>query len=258
MTKIKLLDWEENGHHDSYFYLAVWNPETGAPEKVLTGSTAFHSVEKSEEYAVPTPETAEQARVWLAETIFSQIRSAEARDIAAPNTVTVGERVALGTLHRSMVRLQISKLCAACGGGGKWVHPRNSADRRPCFACKGAGAVQAAGDPVKIDGKQQWERFEPGTAGTVTWVGSFRTMPTKGYNKPDRETLSTRIRFDDGRSAGIPLKKLRLDQEPTPDRVLRQRAEELSRGMNFMPLLTTYQGWATHNWAREALQLATA
>ena len=44
MTKFKLLDWEENGHHDSYFFLALWNPETGEAEKVMTVATAFHSV----------------------------------------------------------------------------------------------------------------------------------------------------------------------------------------------------------------------
>lgn len=61
MPKYKLVEWEENGYHDSYGYIAYWDSETGKLDRYCHWTTAFGSGENTSDLLDPTEEAVEAA-----------------------------------------------------------------------------------------------------------------------------------------------------------------------------------------------------
>ena len=92
----RLADWEENGYHDSYFYVALWNEGTQQVESVEYGATAYGGGwNYTAETEAPTPEIVAKACAWLADRIYAQAHAAEQRDVLEPATVTKGQDLRL-------------------------------------------------------------------------------------------------------------------------------------------------------------------
>lgn len=93
--KFRLCDWEENGYHDSYFYMAYWDEATSSVKKMETGSTAYGGGVPDSDFLMPDFEIVEKAIAWLADVIFEQIKEAEYRDVYEPAHVQRGDWLVL-------------------------------------------------------------------------------------------------------------------------------------------------------------------
>ncbi len=147
------------------------------------------------------------------------------------------------------MQARASEPCQKCNGSGKWINPRNSNDKRDCFACKGSG--QHVGAKVKSeDGKQVWDELPAGLAGSVIDWHSFGQFYASGYNKPGRNNTTVQFAIEGGKVVRASLSKLRLDQEYKDDAYLMARAEELSYGYQFSALYPRH-AWDSRNFAAE-------
>lgn len=100
--KFKLMWWEDNGYHDSYFHGVYFDDADGQLHKADLGATAYGGgIGFSEEYAMPTPEVVEAARKLLVQGIYQRLLEAEHRDVMEPNDVQVGDIVRLLQVHKS-------------------------------------------------------------------------------------------------------------------------------------------------------------
>ena len=246
---IGLCDWEDNGYHDSDWYMAVLNRTTGEVTREEVGTTRFADAFDYSAYGQELTEADVRAGLnWLEERIYQMIREAEHSDVLAPDGMEEGTAVLLLKDHRNQVRNLEEALCLKCYGSGEWVHPRNKEDVRPCFACEGTGRKEVAGEKMlDAKGKGVYVTYPAGTAGTVVWVGTFRQIYAKGYNKRDRSTLSTRIALADGTVINVPLAKLRLDKEPMSDEELRARAHDLAYHAKFGAAFGKGYAWDSRN-----------
>lgn len=87
--KHKLISWEQNGYHDSYFYMIYWDSDLGEVAQVETGSTAYGGGGVSEgQFILPTRPVLIAAERWLARFIYGALRSAEDRNVLEPEDVT--------------------------------------------------------------------------------------------------------------------------------------------------------------------------
>lgn len=250
----RLCEWEENGYNDSDGYLAYFGTEDGKVHAVCTWTTRFAGPFTPHPSIMPTYEIVLQACAWLEELIYIMIHAAEHDAINEPQSVEVGERVRLVQGHRSQRKETAEEFCLKCDGTGKWVNPHNPEDERKCYGCDGTGMHKRVVGKLKgADGKVIYDAFEPGLLGTVTWVGTFRTIYDRGYNHLDRSTLQCMVRTDDGRTLSVPLYKLALDKQPLSDEELRQRAHALSLDCQFGKVLSMRHAWDSHNWALEVL-----
>ncbi len=257
MKYLKLNDWEDNGYHDSDFYCAYLDIENGKVSEHMMWTTSFAGrcscdICKSSHISSKNVEELEVARNWLEDAIYTMIREIEHRNVLAPDDIHRGDVVRLLKPHRNVRKTYDSVDCRKCSGAGKWVNPHNSSDERECFGCMGSGKRKINFAKVKDSGgKLLYDTYPQDLVGTVTWTGTFRTIYSKGFNKLDRSTISTRVEAN-GREFNAPLSKLRLDHDPMSDKELRDRARNLSTNFNFKPALSAHGGWLSNNWALKA------
>ena len=239
-------EWEENGYHDSYFYAAYWDVDAQECISHQTGATAYAGGEGRKPTIDWTPEELENARKWLAARIFGQLKAANLLDVNQPENIVKGQRVRLLEPHQNQKFESAEITCPSCDGLGYWQNPRNEADKRECFKCKGAKKIQGKG--AKLKG--QWEKFDTGVKGEAKFdATAFGRFYDKGYNRPGRHNRSVTVLLDDGRWMKAPLKKLALDQDPMSDTELQKQADELSLHMDPKSMLTRHGGWWDYNAA---------
>lgn len=252
---VGLCDWEHNGYHDSDFYMAVLNRDTGDVTREMIGTTRFAGgIDMTGYNQELTEEDVRLALTWLEERIFQMIHRAEHDDVFAPDGVEKGAAVALLSDHRNQVKHMEMEMCPKCNGSGQWIHPRDAEDVRACFACNGIGEREVCGQAAHGEnGKVLYACYPAGAVGTVIWVGTFRTVYARGYNKLGRDTLSTRIALADGTIINAPLAKLRLDRDPMSDEELRRRAHNLARNAKFGAAFAGGYAWDSGNRVNEWL-----
>ena len=61
MAKYKLVEWEENGYHDSYGYIAYWDSEKKTIDRICHWATAFGGNADLSDLLDPTEEAVEEA-----------------------------------------------------------------------------------------------------------------------------------------------------------------------------------------------------
>jgi hypothetical protein len=61
MAKYKLVEWEENGYHDSYGYIAYWDSEKKTIDRICHWATAFGGGADLSDLLDPTEEAVEEA-----------------------------------------------------------------------------------------------------------------------------------------------------------------------------------------------------
>lgn len=92
----KLTSWEDNGYHDSYFYISVWDDQKREVRAIETGSTAYAGGSpEGDAPAISDPKVLMDALVWLQGHIYTAIREAEHRDVLEPQAAKRGDMVRL-------------------------------------------------------------------------------------------------------------------------------------------------------------------
>lgn len=253
-NNVVLQTWECNGAYDSDFYAVLFNTVSEELSVIMYDTTRFPSAgDTLARYRGPTLVQALAAQRVLSSKILAQLIEADRKDILEPQDVGVGTRVVLLAPHKNQAKEHDTGACVKCEGTGLWVNPRNCADKRTCFACAGKGIAKSNERKVKtIDGKPVWVKFDPGVKGKVVWSGTFRTIYCNGYNKLGRSTISCKVLLDDGRTMSVPLEKLAIDRPLTSVERLRERADLLSKDLQFGALFPHWT-WETHNYARHVI-----
>jgi len=254
MTLYLLSEWEINGYNDSDFECAVWDTEQNEVRCILLGSTRFAGSYSGEHIVRDNlpQDVVEAARIWLRDVYLGRLKAMDAFDRDHPDDIEVNDRVVLTKGKRGHAYTRVQDDCPKCDGSGKWVNPHNDQDVRECFACSGSGS-QDRFEKVTVDGKVQWDQFEEGITGTVLWVGTFRQIYDRGYNKRGRNTLSVRVVTDDGRMFTTELSNLRLERDYTSHQELLDRAEWFSYTGKFGAVLNSRYAWDSDNPFLKAL-----
>lgn len=286
MAKYILTDWEINGYDDSDFMLTYWDDEAkamgshmhgttrfggcicskeGALPEAPKGSTGYHLCAKlnyvSEPPApgryeikeqgswllMPTAEVVEQARLWLEEHIFQRLTALDKLLVDQPDVSDLRAGLEVRLLLDCKMQVNDTEPCNKCSGTGKWVNPRNSADKRDCFACKGSG--QHVKGKLKVGGKLQFEKLTAGMYGAVVDWRSFGQFYRNGYNQPNRNNTTVQFRMSDGRMARASLEKMRLHRDYASPDSLRAKARDLSFSYQFSAASGHKFAWDTHNFA---------
>lgn len=249
--KYKLCEWEDNGYHDSYFYGAYYDDETGCIESCSLGATAYAMVETPAFYAFewPTREALESARLVLRDHIFKAIREAEHADVLTPQDAKADD--VLVTIAEHKRQLKTGTPCTRCDGKGFWQNPHKATDQRQCFTCKGT-ATMAGGEALRdANGKAIREIIPAGTRITTISVKAYGSFYRNGYNRPNRDNRTITGRDDAGNVLHIPLKKLRHERDPMSDTELWERADKLSHHHNYGSI-TGCRAWLSKDYAAAA------
>ena len=259
MALFELNDWEENGYHDSYFYKAAWDAEKKEVVLVSAGATAYASCDTTPRPASPTIEVVEQARQWLKGYIKGSLREADKNDIEWPKSLQKGDRVVIKAATKKQFKVATTGQCAKCEGTGHWINPRNSSDKRSCFACQGTGQGRGKAEALTENGKKVYQAIPAGTKGTVVWSGQnpYRKVYRNGYNTV-ADISQALVRFDapferNGQKlevAYFEYGQLALDRSPLTEDQIEEKAERLSFEFYFKPALSNHGGWLTRNLAK--------
>jgi hypothetical protein len=149
--KYRLCDWEENGYHDSYGYIAYWNDETNQVEKTEYWATAYGGGMSLDSFTVPpTIEVVMSAVEWLKGHIYAQIRAAEHRDVLEPNSAKDREDM---VLLRDVKHKGVKYAAGTCGrvfwSGAYGKFYRNGYNR-PCRSNIRVGLELTSGERIYV------------------------------------------------------------------------------------------------------------
>ncbi len=261
MTLYLLTDWEVNGYSDSDFWCTYYNTEDKTVHACEYGSTRYAGartigwngnvstvVINGEHALAPTAEIVEEARQWLEGHIFERMVELDKRLVDEPNVEDLHPGLEVRLLADCKMQVNETEKCLKCGGSGHWTNPRNSADKRDCFGCKGTGTHVSG--KKKVDGKLVYDKLSLGTHGSVVDWRSFGKFYSNGYNKPNRHNTSVQFRLEDGKVVRASLEKLRLHREYTAEHELRAKAKELSFSYGFSAIYPRH-AWDCHNFAAQ-------
>lgn len=269
MSKFLLTDWEINGYNDSDFMCSYYDDVGNIIGFYEYGTTRFVAptniginpdgttsvVIKGDVLRLPSVEIVEKARLCLEERIFDMLVDADKRLVDQPDVPDLRDGMRVRLLEKAKMQLREFSPCQKCGGGGKWVNPKNPNDKRDCFGCKGTG--KHVGAKVKGDnGKQAYKELPAGLSGEVIDWSSFGQFYASGYNKPNRSNTSVQFRTDAGEVVRASLSKLRLDRDYKPANEQRESAKRMSFGYGFSALFPKH-AWDTRNFAAEIVKSAT-
>ena len=149
-------------------------------------------------------------------------------------------------------QVKIKEDCRKCNGSGKWVNPRNSADKRDCFTCKGTGKF-SIGTSKNEAGKIQYNKITAGTEGTVVEWRSFGKFYANGYNKPDRSNTTVTLKRADGSLFNASLGKCKCARDYTLPSVLREKANEASYRYSFQDATGVRCAWLSTDYVYQVL-----
>lgn len=236
-------EWEHSTYHDSDFYTVVYDSEKDEVRRFETWTTRFPSGPSP--LPALTPDVAPKAHAALVRVYQERLARRITRQIVEPEPgdIQKGTRVRFTSEHRCMrkERLETREPCPKCQGEGAWINPRNTRDRRTCFACKGEKTVvRKRGVRAKNeDGSQAWEDIEPGARGVILGTATFGKFYRNGYNRPNRSNTTVYLRLDDGREVQAPLAKLAQDLDvPSADKI-RAIAEDYAAKQGYYPPFAT-------------------
>ena len=262
--KYVLCDWEINGYDDSDFMLVYFDAATNTLHEMMHGTTRFGSctcdvggfhVHGSAEHPAeplhfPTPAVVEAARLALARLAFGLLEREDKRQRDTPHhkELTVGMLVTTTANVRNQASSETP--CDKCEGSGKWINPRNAADERQCFACKGRGLCR--GEKVRdANGKLAWHSYAAGTTGEVL---SVRVFGRRYQWDTDPKQVSVCIRTAEGKVFTASLDKVRLARAYKSTEQLQAKADELSYTYNWPVGLQAKCAWLTRNFAAEVVK----
>lgn len=291
MSKYVLCDWEINGYDDSDFmaiyyddangtltaYLhgstrfggCICHKEGGLPEQPK-GSSGFHLCAKldyepngqgSGSYKVremaewllsPTSAVVEAARKVLEEKAFLALTAADKLLRDTPDVGDLVKGMKLRTTASVRNQVNVTEPCRKCNGTGKWENPRNSADKRDCFACRGQG-THKVGKAKTEEGKLKYDIVPAETVGEVVDWGSFGTFYRNGYNQPGRHNTSVILRREDGTTFRAALEKCRMERDYATPEHLRNRAVQLSYNYHWPGATGSKCAWLTRNFGAEVV-----
>ena len=267
MAKFILTDWEINGYDDSDFMCSFYDDVTNTIGFKEYGTTRFPSptmisigggitsvVVDGDNLLMPDAAVVEKARLVLEESIFQKLVDADKRLVDTPDVEDLKEGLAIRLTAKARMQARLTEPCQKCNGTGKWINPRNTNDKRDCFACKGSG-LHVGAKRKNEQGKQVYEELPAGLSGNVVDWASFGQFYASGYNKPNRENTTVQFRLVDGNVVRASLSKMRLDRDYHPTEKLRARARDLSFNYGFSALYPRF-AWDTSNFAAAVAKAA--
>lgn len=225
--------WEHNMHDDSDFYIVAYDSEANKLERIEVGSTRYaagRGYTGITQLAQVPEEIMVKAESALAELLFNRITHAEERRIMSPKSqqVSVGASVILTAEVKNRPRETVEETCFKCDGTGHWVNPRNSNDKRNCFACSGSGKKGRS-----KAGKGSMVKFPVGTIGTVKAV--FENWSKYGT----WEYAATIVVETELGECRAKITNVRLNEElPTPEKV-REAANKIAAYRDFYSQFAT-------------------
>lgn len=266
MVLYLLNEWEQNGYHDSYFYASYYDSEKNeihatqygttacaAPTTIGIGKNGVSSVSvNGESLVLPTLEAIESARKVLAQFYFDNATARDKRIVDEPDVADLFVGLSLVTTSEIKNQVKIKEDCRKCNGSGKWVNPRNSADKRDCFTCKGTGKF-SIGTSKNEAGKIQYNKITAGTEGTVVEWRSFGKFYANGYNKPDRSNTTVTLKRADGSLFNASLGKCKCARDYTLPSVLREKANEASYRYSFQDATGVRCAWLSTDYVYQVL-----
>jgi len=198
----------------------------------------------------PTAEVVEKARFLLEEHILAKLTAEETRSVMNPNVEDLldGLTMCLKEGHKNQIK--VTESCRKCSSSGKWVNPRNPRDIRECFACHGTGEVKTSEKAKDANGKIVYERLPVGLFGVVIDWTSHGTFYRNGYNQPNAENTTVKLRGIDGKVWQAPLCKLRLSRTMLTADELRTKAHTLSYNLHFGSFASRFT-WYDRNYAED-------
>lgn len=222
MALYKLVEWEQNGYHDSYFKAAMYDSDADAIIGVETGATAYAGGR-----GLPEPAPEGEVAVKAYRRLERHIREVLLRQAVAvhetpePDDLNQGCQLVLTEQHRTAKRNTVK--CPKCGGSGSWTNPRNSSDKRDCFGCQGRGKKEE-----KQKGKGSTFVIPAGTVVVVESWKSHGQFYDKGYNQPNRGNTSVFGRLLDGTPVNVSLNKCRKVGATPVEDSFRVKAHQLA------------------------------
>jgi len=285
MSKYVLCDWEINGYDDSDFMLMYYDDVSGKLESHMHGTTRFgsctcklgeapkgcsgyhvcaktkydpdtHQVvgeEPAEWLLSPTLEAIEAARKVLSDRAFQALTAGDKLMRDQPDVGDLRKGMTLRLTASIRNQVSVTEPCRKCNGTGKWENPRNSADKRECFACRGSG-THKVGKAKTEEGKLKYDIIPTDTVGEVLDWGSFGTFYRNGYNQPNRDNTSVQLRTSEGKVFRATLAKCRMDRDYASPESLRKRADDLSYNYHWPGGSGVKCAWLTRNFALEVLE----
>lgn len=221
-------EWEHNGYHDSDFYVVVFTPSTGELRREETGTTRFAGGFRS---FPKLPAQFDAAFLTALEDLwFRRLVARDTHRVEHPKLEDVrqGTKVFLTQEVRNRPRAEVEVACRRCGGLGCWVNPRNDADRRECFGCRGTGKQKGS-----KAGKGKALVYPSGTTAEVVRAFENRSR----YGTWDRGSVLV-LRTSDGTEFRCPLDAVRLGREVDAGH-LRKCAREAAAARNVYSLFAT-------------------
>lgn len=274
MAKYILCEWEQNGYNDSDFVCMYYDAEKKEIVSYTYGTTrcaaptayaidgnkttiyiskmnptTFQWETDKEPLLVPTKEIVEEARQVYEEKILQALIEGDKRHVDSPEVGDLKEGLTLELVEECKNQVFKQDKCQKCNGSGHWINPRNSNDKRNCFACKGSGNCK--GEKEKnAQGKQVYEKVPAGTVGTIVDWKSFGTFYAKGYNQPDRHNTTVVLKTAQGKLFRAPLDKCKLARAYASVEVLREKAKSLSYDYQWQSL-GPHCAWLSSNVAED-------
>jgi hypothetical protein len=247
--QIELCDWEQNGYHDSYFYSAVFDTETGVISSVETGATAYaggmESIPHTDDESI-LHKAYEALEVSIRKSLLSKNTSRHTSPDVDDLDYCIRHKSAMVTTKKVKCAKREKEDCRKCSGTGHWQNPRKESDKRSCFSCDGRGyfTKTVKGD----DGKNVWVRLDEGTEIIPTEHKAYGKFYDNGYNKPNREN-TTVTGLLDGEVVTVKLANLKLAGEEPTEEMYRKAAHRLATEGQFQSVCTAKCAWLSKHYA---------
>lgn len=238
----KLVEWEQNGYHDSYFKAALFDAANNTIVGVETGATAYGGGRGLPEPA-PSGSVLLSAYVALENHIRVRLYQGALTRHSEPDHDDLHVGMILETTAKVKCAKRIKEECHKCSGSGHWVNPRNPDDKRKCFACDGKGTHTSKAI------KGEWIRLDKHTPMIVDDWKAYGQFYANGYNQPNRSNTTVTGHLADGTPVTVKLEKLKVAGEPPTEAMFRKKAHALACEGHFQDATGIKCAWLTHHFA---------
>jgi hypothetical protein len=240
--KIQLCHWEQNGYSDSDFYTAWYDSETDTIHADCVWTTRGVMTGDPTDKVGVRVNADDPILVKAYEYLEKYIRGALVADYTRRHMEPDVEDLRVGMtceVTRKVKCANRADKCPKCNGTGHWVNPKNSADKRECFGCKGRGANKSGG----------WLQIPAGTVVIVDSWESFGKFYRNGYNRPNRGNTTVSGKLVNGTVVTVKLENLKQAGEAPKEADFREKAHALACAGQFQAATGVKCAWLSEHYA---------
>lgn len=240
--RIQLCHWEQNGYNDSDFYTAWYDSETDTIGADCVWTTRGVMTGDHTDKVGIRVDASDPLLVKAYEALEKYIRKALTGDSILRYMEPDVEDLQVGLTCETTRKVKCAARadnCPKCSGTGFWVNPKNSADKRECFGCKGRGANKSGG----------WLQIPAGTVVIVNAWDSYGKFWARGYNRPNRDNTTVTGRLVNGTVVTVKLANLKKAGEPPMEEDFREKAHALACNGQFQAATGVKCAWLSEHYA---------